>query len=362
MERERKSYLDYIRVFAVFLVLYGHFVTVGSYATSIPMVVSKSNEIKLPIIPVETHIMEWIELFVVKNFKIQTAVVGVVLFMILTGYLSIDSREKNTGKYFIVKRFIRLFPVLFMTTFIAGIVYFLHQGVVYGILQYLATFTLLYPILQYEPIMGPVWVLCVEFIFYLLLLHIKKFKIINLLIINGIILFMVFLQYEHQSTYLVTALYFLKFVPTILIGTAIKLVDTFHVKKRILYTLFFTILAWGIMKLCSLVIVDTSTYTNVETYIAALLIFYGFKLLSKIKYFSNTPQVIRMVNDISYSIYLLQVNVGMAIMFYIKCNITENAYVIVIVSAVLLIMLSMIIHYFWELPSQRYLEKLLIKK
>jgi len=358
VDKSRKTWIDYIRVIAIFLVLDGHFISVGSFATAIPNVIASNNDINLPIIPSITHNMWKLDTFFVDKLHTQTAIVGVVLFLILTGYLSVNSRNKSTGKEFILKRAIRLYPVLLIATLLSGLIAYIDQNITFNILQYISTSLLVHPILQHNPVIGAVWVLCIEMIFYLILMHISKINVKMIAIINAIIIILVLCQFQSNSFILSTILYFVKFIPIILIGVTIKITENLNIIKRISIILITSLSAWGIIKLCSFTIPDETTYKNIQTYIVALAILFIFILLNHYQILKKTPYIIKIINDISYPIYLLQVNIGMAFMYFIKCNVTKNAYVIVFLALVVTLIISAFIHYIIEIPVQRKLNNL----
>ncbi len=355
MQTNKKSWIDYIRFIAVFLVLDAHLISAGSCALSIPSVIAESNSVNLPIIPIETHKLWVLDTFFVNNFNTQTASVGVVLFLLLTGYLSVTSREKGTGRDFLIKRLIRLYPTLIFAIFLSGIVLFLHQGIGYSILNYASTALLIYPILEYSPTIGVVWVLCIEMLFYIILAHIKRINIKNIIILSLLVYLLILCQYESNSSLLAVLIYYLKFIPIILIGVTIKCCEKYSSKKKYLYIVLSSLLGWGAIKSCSYVIADESTYTHIETYVVALIIFFSCQILSRLRVLNKTPKFITFINNISFQIYLLQLNIGMAFMYYLKCNVTNNSYIIVLFSVGLIIIVSAFVYYFIEIPIHKKL-------
>lgn len=89
--RKKREYLDWIRIIAVFAVLYGHFANAGSWATQEATVFSEKYI--LPINDGMTH-KAWLVDSFLARFGTASAVIGVVLFMWLTGYLTAMTREK----------------------------------------------------------------------------------------------------------------------------------------------------------------------------------------------------------------------------------------------------------------------------
>lgn len=93
---QRELYLDYIKLVALFFVAWAHFVSVGTFAPSVPYVLSMPENISerfsdaliysLPIIPQTQHSLWKLESFLYNGIEIQLGMVGVVLFFFITGF------------------------------------------------------------------------------------------------------------------------------------------------------------------------------------------------------------------------------------------------------------------------------------
>lgn len=90
---EKKVYLDWIRFVGVFLVLYGHLATAASFITQEATVFS--DKYVLPINDATLHKAYIIDSFLAK-FNTASEVIGVILFLWLTGYLTAMTRQKYT--------------------------------------------------------------------------------------------------------------------------------------------------------------------------------------------------------------------------------------------------------------------------
>lgn len=212
----RLFYLDVLRVIATFLVLYSHLVIVGTYAVEIPGTILQSNNAYLPLIPANTQGLHKFGdmLYLVGT---EPAVIGVVLFFTLTGYLSMHGRWKSDGKEYLKKRARRLYPTAILSTIIAVAVLHL-QGIQFTILQYIGSFTLMYPIIQVAPILVVGWFLVVELIYYLILsLFAERLSFKSIVIFDGFILFLSYIWLLGGSDNLLQIVYFLKYIPIIFI-------------------------------------------------------------------------------------------------------------------------------------------------
>ena len=105
---KRALWLDYIKVIALLFVAIAHFVSVATFAPEINYVISSPGSayrflvlehyFTLPILPQETHNLWKIESFLLNHFGVQFGVIGVVLFFLVTGYLTPGSQEKYNSE------------------------------------------------------------------------------------------------------------------------------------------------------------------------------------------------------------------------------------------------------------------------
>lgn len=218
---KKKYYLDWIRVIAVICVLYGHLVSVATFSTSLPTVIAQSNEINLPWIPANSHSLYKVDIFLGNCFHTSTAAIGVILFFWLAGFLTAMTREKYSGKEFIQRRLIRIYPGLIISVMFVGMVAWLSQGIIWPIHSYLFNATLIYPFMFCGATIGVLWTLGVEFIFDLIAIHVCKFTFRTILIINiviGLLCIYHSIYYTEQLNYII---YFIKYIPIILFGATI---------------------------------------------------------------------------------------------------------------------------------------------
>jgi len=140
---KREEHLDILRVTAVILVMFGHFVSVGSFAKIIPLIINEKQTL-LPLIDNTNWNLWKVEIFIINYFSTQTAILGVSIFFIITGYLMAVMMERYSRSEFLVNRFFRIFPTLiFSTIFLSVFVYFT-QSITFEIASYLASWTLTY--------------------------------------------------------------------------------------------------------------------------------------------------------------------------------------------------------------------------
>ena len=121
----RFIYLDILRLLSLMLVMFGHYVLVAGGALDIPLVMNP-NLTLLPIIDNSRWDLWKLEVFLVEYFSTQTAILGVSLFFIITGYLMPAMLERYNRLEFLINR---LFPTLIVATLLVSIVVAICQDI-----------------------------------------------------------------------------------------------------------------------------------------------------------------------------------------------------------------------------------------
>lgn len=165
MASDRLRYLDFLRGIAVILVMARHFIDVATWGTEIPGVIHPNNIGMLPITPTDTQQYWRTSVFLVDSGGVQNAIVGVVFFFILTGYFIPDSLNHYGRKKFLINRFFRIFPTLWVCMIIDGIVVYILQGIQFSINTWLLTMCGLWKVFNVAPVSGVLWTLDIELLF-----------------------------------------------------------------------------------------------------------------------------------------------------------------------------------------------------
>lgn len=358
MGKSYYKYLDLIRTIALFLVLYGHLITVTTYAVSIPE--AFPNEVDgtfLPLLPMESHSMHRLENVFLK-FGTQSAVVGVCIFLLLSGYLSVNSRRNAiSGKGFFIKRCKRIFPVLWVVVLLSVFLIFCIHGAKYPLIQVISQCFMLDQILGVPSIMGVTWTLGVELLFYVILIHFSKLNYKFITIYNVVITMAIYLYSCTESAVLSIFIYFGKFIPIVLIGAALKIAEEDHIFwRKASFVIFSIVSAWGILKLNAYLNTDESTYPNTGTCMVMLCVFGSiyFAHLFINNFDRYIPNIVTYFSKISYSLYLIQVAWGCNLMYVLKKYMTNNAYTIVAVTLPCLFAASYLLWRFVERPLQKF--------
>lgn len=350
------KYLNNIRIIALFLILYAHLVSVSTWNTQIPDVFA--NNFLLPILP-NGSTYTIFDSLIHKVFHTMSGPIGVMLFLLLSGYLAVISRHKYTNQEFITKRIIRLWPGLFLSlTFVTLLVMFV-GGVKISGWQYFFNIFLLQPIVGYPPITGVVWVLIIEMLYYLIMTFVKKINIQSISIINIFVMFLLFFEITSGNTALHTLNYYTRFLPVMLFGSAIQIYGLKNIKTIFLYLWSFVILLISILWIFP---ADTF-YRPFNIFLLPMVIwvsvYYGTKYI-KIPTCSLIEKIKSNIINTSYIVYLVHVPFGFVFEYYLR-NILPTG-LNIITSVFLVFVISYIIHRFMEKPISNYLTKKFIKK
>lgn len=351
------KWVYWIRALATILVLYGHLINVGTWATNITGIVSEKNEFLLPFLPYELHsLYKFCAIFSILNTDI--AAIGVFLFFLLTGYLTTMTREKYSAKNFMINKILRIFPMLIITIILTAILLYLSQGIVYPWFYYVTNATLMYSFLQIPIILGVLWFLVVEIIYYIINVHFSKFSWRQVCYLDIITLVMILANISMKNGTISNFIYYFKYISIIMIGSIIYQVEKEEVHKRKMLILLLTqcVLSYGILNINKYYFEDTTAYPHFMTFFVSLMLFMLFYVLSKLIKLKLTKihKIVKFISDISYPIYLIQLPVGFITMYYIKRYMTNNIYIIVVFSMFMVGLTSYILHRLVETPVKKW--------
>lgn len=346
----RLAYLDLLRIVSVVLVMWGHFVSVGGGAQVIPGIINPDFT-PLPLID-QTQWRAYLpEVFLIETFGTQSAILGVSLFFLITGYLMPMMCARYNRRQFLLNRFFRIFPTLTAAVAILGIFLYLTQGITFNAESYLASITLTYPWLGIVPITGVLWTLVIEVIFYLIVFLVGKFTLHRLIFIQAILLLTIFVGVVYREHYyLWLAGYQSRFLLFITIGSAVYLAE----KEEATFTKFATLLPSIILsyvgfQLFKLGKVDASTYENLGTHLLAASIFLGFYHLGPVL-LKRLPNMVATLADLVYPFYLIHTAIGLVTMALVREHINQP-YLILLSAVLASLLASWVLHQSVEKPA-----------
>lgn len=339
--------MDLLRLIAVLLVMIGHFFSVGNFAPAIPGIINEGS--KLPILDHTLNSFWKIDIWFINNLNSQTAIVGVLLFFLITGYLIAMMQEKYSPMEFLINRFYRLFPVLVICTIIVSVFVYITQGITFRPISYFASFTLSYEYLFVAPVMGVLWTLAVETLFYIVAAIVGKLNNDKIYLIYSFILCGIFFASEIQNQYLSMFVHTLKFIAYILIGSSIYNFNKNKNYKNALAIISSFVISYTVFEVYQIKFGDTTTYANFGSQFTALCIF-SLAYTINLKWgfiYDRLPRFVIYISDIVYPFYLLHAVFGLGTMYSVA-QITDNQYMISIAGILSSLVISGVVHELFE--------------
>lgn len=342
------EWLDIIRILSILLVIYGHFASVGGYAPSIPGVVNEN--IKLPLMNGPEHKLLNFDIVLINLFSTQSAILGVALFFMVTGYLMPLMMEKYSRTSFLINRFFRIFPLLIFSTTFTGIYLYYTQDIHNTFSSYLGSWTLSYGFFGVAPIMGVLWTLVIEVLFYLLTACIGRFSLYRVILLQAFLLILISTAGSISNYYINLIGKQAIFILYILLGTAVYLAEReekFEAKLAIVS--YCLMLCYITMQFFKKTVGSIGTYENLGTHLLAVSIFLGLMIAGRLNLFSKLPKIFTWFADLVYPIYLFHVAIGLSTMALIR-NVNDNYLVMLLGGFVASVFVSYLAHKLIEKP------------
>lgn len=348
----RLIYLDLLRVISVFLVLYGHFVSVGGNATTIPGIISKDNESYLPVVSLAGTGLSILEFWLIAIFKTQAAILGVSIFFIITGYLMPKMMARYVRSEFLTNRFFRIFPTLLIANALIVVLVWIAQGIPTSWESYISSSLLIYQFVKVPPVAGVLWTLVVEVGFYLLSALLGRFTYLKVFASQLILFILLGICYQFRAgTEFYILFSFAKYFLMILIGSSIFLGETSVVKwstkiAHFIFSIFASLLGFWFFGVSYH---DTSNYSTIGTHLLAAGLFIFFILLHKKNLLRRTPGFIIFLSELVYPIYLVHTAFGLITMFLLRPYIA-NTYALITCAILMSVFVSWLLHICVEKP------------
>ncbi|PJI46919.1 MAG: hypothetical protein CTR55_20460 [Pseudomonas sp.] len=324
------AWLDMIRLISILLVIYGHFASVGGFAPEIPGIISP--EVTLPLMNGPQIAFLNFDIFLINTFSTQSAIIGVALFFMVTGYLMPAMMDRYSRKNFLINRFFRIFPLLIASTLIVGAYLWLTQGIKYGFPSYLASWTLTYSVLALPPVMGVLWTLVVEVAFYLIAALTGRFTASKLILLQAVLLACVIVSANYSGYYTGLLGKNSLFILFITIGVGFFLAKKEDTAIKRLSLIFnTTVISYLGFQFYKQSIGSSGTYENIGTHLLAVGIFSLFMLLGKSGALSRTPKFVSWLADLVYPMYLFHTALGLATMALVRSY--SNNYILMLTAA-----------------------------
>lgn len=348
--KKRLAPLDLLRLVSVLLVMYAHFVSVGTFAPEIPSIIKPG--VLLPLAESTAWRFWLFDSFLIEVFSTQAGILGVSMFFMITGYLMPTMLERYSRVEFLMNRAWRIFPVLVTGTLLIGLFLWLGQGIIFPVSSYLASWTLTYSLLHLPPVAGVLWTLIVEVLFYFVACMTGRFTVYKLLMLQTALIVIILLSATYPAyPLLLLAASQAKYLLMILVGSAIYLAEReAGWGRQIALVCSAIMLSYVGFKLFKIGHEDTSTYANLSTMLLAAGLFVGFQALSSVGWLNRIPAVVMWLSDLVYPVYIVHAAIGLATMAMVR-SLTPNPYVMLAAAVMMTLLVSTMLHYCVERPG-----------
>lgn len=284
------------------------------------------------------------------KFYFSYGYLGVHLFFLISGFvifMTLDKTKKPLD--FIISRFSRLYPAYWAAIFTTIIITLLLRTNEYTLNQVLVNITMFQYWFKVKDIDGSYWTLAVELTFYAImwLLYVsKQLKNISLIAIIWLFLSAIFALFEIPLENFINVIFILKHAPLFIGGIAfysIK-VDKTKVINHILVLLSF-------IAICIVSYSNKADFIVYSLITSFYIVFYLF-VFNKLFFLNN--RVLLFLGSISYSLYLIHENIGIAIIYYLK-KVIDNQLFYLPITIVIIIILATIINKKIEKPAMNFI-------
>lgn len=352
MMQQRLSQLDLLRVLSVGLVMYGHFVIVAGDATSIPTIIQPG--VALPIIDTATWRLMVFEVFLVENMSTQSAVLGVSLFYMITGYLVPMMMERYSRSQFLINRFFRIFPTLCAALIVISAFVFWAQGITFSLKSHIASHTLTYEFAQTVPVTAVLWTLVVEVLFYLLACLIGRFSFLRICVAQiGLLVLILASAAKPEWYFLKLAAIQAKYILMILIGSAAFVAGKkSNLKRQVGIVIGAVVVSFSGFQIARVAHQDLSSYASLGNHLVALAIFLGIQTRLIGWLGRLLPRKLLQTSDLVYPLYLMHASLGLPTMLMVR-QFTHDSFLILFAGIAVSMVASFALHLLVEAPAIR---------
>jgi peptidoglycan/LPS O-acetylase OafA/YrhL len=289
-----------------------------------------------------------------NKFYFNYGYLGVQLFFLISGFVIFMTLEKTKKSAdFIVSRFSRLYPaywVAIITTVLITIILSVpSQHGIFTLKQVLVNFSMLQFWFKIKDVDGAYWTLAIELTFYAIMWSVfvlKKQKYITWFCLIWLLLSILFSTIEIPFENYIKIILILKYSPLFAGGIIFYLIKS---KKPSLFYHILVLLSLGTEYLfLSQQRSDLIVYTIITTY---YIVFYLF-VYEKLRFLSN--KISLFFGAISYTLYLIHENIGIAIIYWLK-KIADFQLFYLPLSILIIVALASCITFYIEKPAMLWI-------
>ncbi|MBE6050943.1 MAG: acyltransferase [Clostridium sp.] len=290
------------------------------------------------------------EIYNLNNSSISVlsslGVIGVALFLVLTGYFGVSSKDISV-KDQLKKKVISLYPAYFLAvtlSFLISRLGYLGEERIVGFKDYLLNITLINGFISKPYVDGAHWYITYILVFSICFSYLNKKKVSNKpmlyllwLSINAVIFFANRIFIGDSFPSLGKLLYILvgnKYLGFIVVGVCIRYIERTKDKKEKN--------KW-ILVLISALIFVLIFYRSISVFIFGIIFSFILYMRSYFSILSRFTGVV-WIGDISYGIYLIHQNIGYSIMNYLRIEFNiESIFILFFVAFIVAILLGLLI-------------------
>lgn len=323
----RQYGLDIARLFAAYLVLFGHFAFGGSFSTDNTFRQWAGLSETLPLLDRSKQSLWRLDYFLLTDWQTSTAIIGVGLFFLISGWIVPPMLQRYSPLDFLINRIFRIFPMLiFAVAVAAAIQYWFGDRAALTIAATLSTALLISQYTDHASTLGVTWTLIIELKFYILLAVFGVLGIRKLHSINVGILAFYGIAFLFPSEVSQTMAHDLMYVSFMLIGTAVW--QSVHGNRRLI-SVFANVLAFNFIRLVAVNGLNISPFQDLNLtsqLVSILLLFFCINIQIKTKNV-RIKNLIANVANVTYSVYLLHISIGIFLLSRFR-HVIDNNYML----------------------------------
>jgi peptidoglycan/LPS O-acetylase OafA/YrhL len=382
---QRQYGLDLARLSAAYLVVFGHLVFGGTFGVDDAFGVWAGPNETLPLLSKQDQSAWIIDYFALVHWRTASAIIGVALFFLISGWVVPPMRRRYTVHQFLTNRALRIFPMLICAIFLAVFTqYFVGDPSMPRWTSVFSTMLLANEFSGSPMTLGVLWTLIIEVKFYILLAilgHLSHRKIFGataaILTISALGVILVKSGHAPTQPYVMqivsghapTQPYVLQivkstihdfyFVIFMFIGASLWIaLESPQLGRtavfRFLPTIFL-ILAFNInryMTVTELRITPVQDFNLVTQ--AITFLFFGLCIFIQ-RCFPNgwfLQRVIGPLSNVTYSLYLIHMSIGVFLLSRLR-HYVHNQYLLLLIVIAFITVTSALTYRFIEVPGNR---------
>ncbi|MFW5391985.1 acyltransferase, partial [Yersinia sp. 2544 StPb PI] len=339
--------LDIARIAAAYMVMFGHIVYGGTLSVGRPFTDWAGTSEKLPLLEQNGNSWWLFDHYLLTHYGTALAIIGVSLFFIISGWLMPPMLNKYGRINFLLNRVFRIFPMLFVAVIIAALIQFFGgDRSTLNIVDVISTATLTNKIFGLQMTLGVIWTLIIEFQFYLILSFLgvitQRKVITTALMFLLLVTIIAKMNVGEYCSHIISSSYYIVFM---LIGSSARIAfDEYKIKlaKKVFIYPLITFFVFEFIRYLTVYIIkiNPGQEINIISQMLILLLFItamiiGLIVSSNIKIAGHIGRI----SDLTYSIYLLHLSVGIFVLSRIR-HLIQNEYVCIVLTFIVVIFLS----------------------